>query len=82
MVMGDGEGVGLTMTDANEFFYKSQVFHEFILMRTILIQCGFFKQLLVQNDLIFKSLNEMNETCYLTIHFLRGSRKGQGVGVG
>ena len=27
MVLGDGEGVGLVMTDTNEFFYKSQVFH-------------------------------------------------------
>ena len=27
MVMGDGEGVGLVMTDANGFLYKSQVFH-------------------------------------------------------
>ena len=26
MIMGDGEGVDLVMTDANEFFYKSQVF--------------------------------------------------------
>ena len=49
MVMGDGEGVDLMMTDANEFFYQSQVFHYFILMRKILTQCSFFKQLLVQN---------------------------------
>ena len=27
MVMGDGEGVGLVMADANKFFYESQVFH-------------------------------------------------------
>ena len=27
MVMGDGEGVGLVMTDTNGFLYKSQVFH-------------------------------------------------------
>ena len=51
--MGDGEGVGLVMTDANKFFYKSQVFHWFILMWTILRQYGFFEQLLVQNELIF-----------------------------
>ena len=27
MIMGDGEVDGLVMTDANDFFYKSHVFH-------------------------------------------------------
>ena len=51
MVMGDGEGVGLVMTDANEFFISLRFFINLYCCEEFLM-C-FFKQLLAQNEFIF-----------------------------
>ena len=53
LMYGDGEGVGLVMTDTNKFSLQISGFLIIILMWTIFKRMWFFKQLLVQKELIF-----------------------------
>ena len=54
MLMGDGEGVGLVMTDTNKFFLTNlRFFINLYYFEQFLRQCDFLKLLLIQNELIF-----------------------------
>ena len=53
MIMWDGKGFGLLMTEANKSFLQVSGFSLIYINVYNFEDNGFFKQLLVQNELIF-----------------------------